>query len=226
MTERGRPRGFDRAAALRRAMDVFWAKDYDGASLADLTGAMGINPPSLYAAFGSKAELFREAVALYSETEGVEIWNALPDAPTAREAVELFLRRSAHSFTRPGKPRGCLIVLGVLHPNEGNAQLCRELSEHRRANVAALRDRLERGVRERELPKRVDCEAMARFYTTVQQGMSIQARDGAPREALLAVAEAAMSAWDGFTSPGARSVRAPRRTARTQAATRRRRATS
>src|SRR5918996_4164529 len=112
MAERGRPRSFDRAAALRRAMEVFWAKGYDGASLSDLTAAMGINSPSLYAAFGSKEGLFREAVALYGATEGTEIWEALPQAPTAREAIERFLRASALSFTRPDRPAGCLVVPG------------------------------------------------------------------------------------------------------------------
>jgi AcrR family transcriptional regulator len=202
MAERGRPRSFDRAAALRRAMEVFWAKGYDGASLSDLTAAMGINSPSLYAAFGSKEALFREAVAFYSATEGTEIWTALPDAPTAREAIERFLRATAEAFTRGGKPRGCLIVLGALHATDANANVCQELRRHRAENVAALCDRLERAVRDGELPKGLDCQAVATFYATVQQGMSIQARDGAARETLLAVADCAMAAWDGLTSPG------------------------
>jgi len=200
MAERGRPRSFDRAAALRRAMEVFWAKGYDGASLSDLTAAMGINSPSLYAAFGSKEALFREALALYSATEGTEIWTTLPDAPSAREAIERFLRATAEAFTKGDKPRGCLIVLGALHPSDANANVCQELRRHRAENVAALRDRLERAVREGELRKGVDCQAVATFYATVQQGMSIQARDGAAREALLAVADCAMAAWDGLTS--------------------------
>jgi AcrR family transcriptional regulator len=201
MAERGRPRSFDRAAALRRAMEVFWAKGYDGASLSDLTAAMGINSPSLYAAFGSKEALFRETLALYSATEGTEIWTALPDAPTAREAIERFLRATAEAFTRGGKPRGCLIVLGAIHPSDGNANVCQELRRHRMENVTALGDRLERAVRAGELPKNVNCQAVATFYATVQQGMSIQARDGAARETLLAVADCAMAAWDGLTSP-------------------------
>jgi AcrR family transcriptional regulator len=200
MAERGRPRSFERATALRRAMEVFWARGYDGASLADLTAAMGINSPSLYAAFGSKEALFREAVALYGATEGTEIWTALPDAPTAREAIERFLCASAKSFTRPDRPGGCLIVLSALLVNDGNANVCRELRESRAENVATLRDRLERAVREGELPKDLDSQAVATFYATVQQGMSIQARDGASRATLLAVAGCAMAAWDGLTS--------------------------
>lgn len=200
MAERGRPRSFDRAAALRRAMEVFWTKGYDGASLSDLTAAMGINSPSLYAAFGSKEALFREAVALYGATEGTEIWTALPKAPTAREAIERFLRASAEAFTRPDKPAGCLIVLGALNANDANANVCRELRDERSGNIETLRDRLDRAVREQELPTDLDCRAIATFYATVQQGMSIQARDGASRETLLAVAGCAMAAWDRLTS--------------------------
>jgi AcrR family transcriptional regulator len=216
MAERGRPRSFERTAALRRAMEVFWAKGYDSASLADLTAAMGINAPSLYAAFGSKEALFREAVALYGATEGTEIWEALPQAPTAREAVERFLCASAESFTRPDRPAGCLIVLGALLANDANANVCGELRASRAGNVAALRARLERAVGEGELPGSLDCEAVATFYATVQQGMSIQARDGASRARLLAVADCAMAAWDGMvtqalrTSRGSSRARSPR----------------
>ena len=181
-------------------MEVFWAKGYDGASLADLTAAMGINPPSLYAAFGSKEALFREAAKLYGSIEGTEIWSAIEEAPTAREAMERFLRATAISFTRPGKPPGCLIVLGALHPNDANETVCQELREQRAENVAALRARLKRAVKEGELPKGVDCQAVATFYATVQQGMSIQARDGASCRTLQAVADCAMAAWDDLTA--------------------------
>ena len=197
---RGRPRGFDRDAALQRAMEVFWAKGYDGAALSDLTAAMGINPPSLYAAFGSKEALFREAVDLYGAIEGTEIWAAIDEAPTAREAIRQFLTATANVFTRPGKPPGCLVVLSALHPNDTNENVYRVLREKRADNVATLRDRLKRAVREGELPKGVDTLAVATFYVTVQQGMSIQARDGATRETLRAVADSAMAAWDGLTA--------------------------
>jgi AcrR family transcriptional regulator len=200
MSDRGRPRSFDRAAALRRAMKVFWAKGYDGTSLSDLTTAMDINSPSLYAAFGSKEALFHEAVELYGATEGTEIWTALPDAPTAREAIESFLRTSAKVLTRPGKPKGCLIALGELHSQVANASVCRDLRRRRSKNVAALRERLERAGSEGELPAALDCQAVATFYATVQHGMSIQARDGATRKTLLDIAGCAMAAWDGLIS--------------------------
>jgi AcrR family transcriptional regulator len=198
---RGRPRAFDRTAALQRAMELFWRKGHDGASLSELTSVMGINSPSLYAAFGSKDALFREAVELYRATEGPEIWNALANGPTAREAIERFLCASAEAYTRRGRPRGCLVVLGALHVNEGSVDVARELQKYRTQNIATLRDRLERAVGEGELPQGVDCLAAATFYITVQQGMSIQARDGASRDTLLKVAHCAMAAWDGLTSP-------------------------
>lgn len=200
MTERGRPRSFDRAVALRRAMEVFWAQGYDGTSMSDLIAAMDVNSPSIYAAFGSKEALFREAVALYRATEGGRIWGAMTTAPSARAAIETVLRASAEEFTRPSKPRGCLIVLGALHADDGNEAVRRELQELRAENMTMLLRRLKRGVAEGELPDGPDWRAIATFYITLQQGMSIQARDGASRKALLAVADCAMAAWDGLVS--------------------------
>lgn len=197
MSERGRPRSFDRDAALERAMEVFEEKGYDGASMADLTKAMGINSPSLYAAFGCKEALFREAVDLYT-TRGAGLWEKLPQAPTAKAAVELLLRSSAISYTRDEESRGCLIVLGVLHKDETNGQAWQMLREHRAGNLRVLLERLERAVAEGELPDGLDTQAVASFYMTVQQGMSFQARDGATRETLLRIAESALAAWDGL----------------------------
>jgi AcrR family transcriptional regulator len=199
MNDRGRPRSFDRERALRRAMEVFWAKGYDGASLAELTAAMGINPPSLYAAFGSKEALFREAAALYQTTEGSEIWDSLLQGVTARDGIENFLRASAQAFTRPHKPHGCMIVLGVLHSSEANAAVSQELQDRRSENITVMRERLERASKEGELPRGIDCQAIATFYVTVQQGMSIQARDGASQRTLLGIAHSAMAAWDKLT---------------------------
>jgi AcrR family transcriptional regulator len=200
MVERGRPRSFDRAAALRRAMEVFWAKGYDGTSMSDLTAAMGVNSPSIYAAFGCKEELFREAAELYGATEGGRIWEYMTTAPTARAAIEGMLRASAEDFTRSGKPRGCLIALGALHADKENEAVCRELRRQRAQNIELLRRRLERGIAEGELPAGLDKRAIATFYATVQHGMSIQARDGASRASLLAVADCAMAAWDALVS--------------------------
>jgi len=196
----GRPRSFDRAAALRDAMMVFWAKGYDGASLPDLTAAMGIHSPSLYAAFGSKQELFGEALDLYGETDGNGLWDAIPDAPSAREAIEHLLRASAESFTRPQRPSGCMIALGELQVTDANEEVRRDLRRRRDRGLGILRRRLERAVRTGELSGQVDCAAVASFYATVQHGMSIRARDGASRAELLAIGESAMAAWDPLTA--------------------------
>ena len=201
MAERGRPRSFDRSAALARAMEVFWTKGYEGASISDLTEAMGIGSPSLYAAFGSKEALFREAIDLYGRTEGPAIWDAVENAPDARSAVAGFLTATAHSFSRPGKPRGCMVVLSQLNPTEASASVCAALRENRAQGQSGLERRLRRAVEVGELAPGTDVAALAAFYLTVQQGMSIQARDGASEETLLAVAKGAMAAWEPLTAP-------------------------
>ncbi|MER9652152.1 TetR/AcrR family transcriptional regulator [Mesorhizobium sp. M0152] len=195
MSERGRPRTFDRTAALRRAMEVFWAKGYEGASMSDLATAMGINSPSLYAAYGSKEALFLEATDLYSRIEGADIWQALEEAPTARLAIERFLRRTAKAYSQTDRPQGCLITLGALHQDSSRGAICDDLRRRRAENQKALRRRLDRGVAEGELPVDFDSRAAAIFFATVQHGMSIQARDGASRAALMATVAGAMAAW-------------------------------
>ncbi len=200
MTAKGRPRAFDRDAALERAMQVFWKKGYESASMADLTAAMEINAPSLYAAFGSKADLFKEAVELYSDKVGKRIKGSLPNAATAKEGIADFLMQTAISHTSPDQPHGCMVVLGALHGNDSSDTPCSLLRERRLDNVTLLRARLERGVREGEIAASVDLQQVAEFYVTVQHGMSITARDGATLEQLTKTARAAMAAWDGLIS--------------------------
>lgn len=209
MAERGRPRSFDRAAALRRAMEVFWSKGYEGASMAELTAAMGINSPSLYAAFGCKEALFREAVELYVATDGAASWDALRERPTAREAVEAMLRAAAENFSDPHRPPGCLVVLGATDRTAENEGMRRHLADRRRHLRDLLRERLARGLAEGELPAGTDAARLADFYITVLHGLSIQARDGVPRAALLGVVDCAMSAWEGLL-PGPRAARGRR----------------
>ena len=118
---RGRPRSFDRADALLRAMRVFWACGYEGATLTALQEAMGgIAPPSFYAAFGSKEALFREAVELYSRTLGQPMMKALEEGSTARASIEALLYAAAEAFCKPGLPRGCMLVQGALDSAPGN----------------------------------------------------------------------------------------------------------
>lgn len=200
MAARGRPRSFDREDALRQAMRVFWSKGFDNASLAELTEAMGINPPSLYAAFGSKEGLFKEAVELYVRTEGEGIWEQVPVASSARAAIEGMLRATAVAFTRRQRPRGCMIVLAAPQIEGANPAVCEELKRRRAENIEILERRLEQAVADGELSSSANCRAIATYYATVQHGMSIQARDGASRETLLTIADCAMAAWEAFAS--------------------------
>jgi AcrR family transcriptional regulator len=200
MAARGRPRSFDREGALQRAMEVFWRHGYEGTSLSQLTTAMGISAPSLYAAFGSKETLFREAVELYEASEGALALGAL-EAPTAREAVESMLRGNVADYTDPGKPPGCMIVLAATTGTVGNEGVRDFLAGQRRAGEEALRRRLQRGVDDGDLPPGTDAAALAAFVTTVQQGLSIQARDGAPRATLDAIVDQALAVWDMTTAP-------------------------
>lgn len=200
MTERGRPRSFDRAEALQKAMKVFWSKGYDGASLSDLTEAMGINSPSLYGAFGSKEALFREAVALYRNGAGGSTRRALQDAPTARDGIQAMLLAAANRFTAPGVPPGCMVVLGGPSGSSNHESVSDFLCENRREMQSRILSRLTAGVAQGELPAGIDLKGLAAFYTTVLHGMSIQARDGASRKTLQAVARQAMSAWDALTT--------------------------
>ncbi|MBU9519522.1 TetR/AcrR family transcriptional regulator [Burkholderia multivorans] len=203
MAERGRPRSFDKDAALECAMQVFWRLGYEGASMADLTSAMGIASPSLYAAFGSKEALFRQALEHYRETEGREIWDGVERADTAYDGIRNYLMQTARVFTRRSKPAGCLIVLSALHPAERSDTVRQTLIEMREQTVDALRVRLREAAAAGEIAAQANVDAIARYYVTVQQGMSIQARDGASRRDLEAVAHAALAAWPALTGTGA-----------------------
>src|SRR5215510_13954006 len=121
MSRTGRPREFDRGEALQRAMELFWAQGYEGTTLADLQKAMGgITAPSFYAAFGSKEALFKEAVELHIQTEGMRAVKALEEGPTARASIEAMLNVAAEVSSQPGKPHGCLIVLGAVNCSPAN----------------------------------------------------------------------------------------------------------
>jgi len=189
---RGRPRAFDREAALAAAMRLFWAKGYCATSISDLTEAMGIGSPSLYAAFGSKEALYAEALAHYRETHEAIVWDRFARAATATEAVEAFLHDSAAGLSRT--PNGCMVTLSAVGA-EGQAALGALVASARNVTLERLVARFEQGVASGEIAQTVDVHALARFVQAVQNGMSILARDGASAAELTAVAETAMLAW-------------------------------
>jgi len=195
MALRGRPRNFDKEKILARAMKLFWEKGFEGASMSDLTAAMGIGSPSLYAAFGSKERLFREAIELYNATDGAAVWEETLAATSAYGAVEAFLMTSALQFSMLDQPSGCFITLSALHSTQASAVLAAEVSAKRVHNLEILAEKLVQGVDSGEIDEKVDLKAVARFFLTVQQGMSIQARDGASRQALEQIARSALAAW-------------------------------
>ena len=190
----GRPRAFDRGKALEQALHVFWQNGYEGTSIADLTEAMGINPPSLYAAFGNKETLFREALDRY-EARRDEIMAEAFAVPTAREAMTRLLEGTADRLSDKGKPRGCLMVQGALCGGEECETVKRDLASRRAGGEALIRERLKRAKREGDLPDDADPAALARFVSAVLQGMSVQASGGATRKELRAIAEMALRAW-------------------------------
>jgi AcrR family transcriptional regulator len=184
-------------------MTLFWQHGYEGTSVADLASTMGINPPSLYAAFGNKEDLFREAVRLYDETEGAAARAALTEEVTARAAIEAVLRTYAEAYPDPSNPTGCMIVLAGTNYAPGNAEVHEFLARWRRADREAFEARIGRGIAEGDVPAEVDAAALAAFVTATLHGMAVQARDGAPRATLDAIVDRALTAWP--EEPGPRS---------------------
>jgi AcrR family transcriptional regulator len=190
---RGRPREFDVDQALDRALEVFWRRGYEGASLPDLTRAMGINRPSLYAAFGNKEALFRRALDRYAEGPAAYVREALNE-PTARAVAERLLHGAVALLTDPRNPRGCLLVQGALACGEAADSVRRELVSRRVAGEAAVRRRFERALADGDLPAGTDPADLARYLVTVIRGMAVQAAGGAGRKELRRVAEMALRA--------------------------------
>ena len=190
----GRPREFDIDKALECALQVFWKKGYEGASLSDLTEAMGINRPSLYAAFGNKEELFRKVIDRYAEGPAAYVRAAM-DEPTARAVVERLLYGALGVLSDSGHPTGCLMVQGALSCSEASTPIRQELITRRMDGEVALRHRLERAVSQGDLPAGTDCGDLARFVTTVIHGMGIQAVNGATREEMTRVIQMTLRAW-------------------------------
>ena len=191
---RGRPREFEPEEALDAALLLFWRHGYEGTSLAALTEAMGINMPSLYAAFGNKEMLFRKALDRYIQKPASYLPRALNE-PTARGVAERLFRGAIDMVMNPRHPDGCLLVQGALASGPVAESVQKELSRRRAAAGAAVRRRFERAVAEGDLPASVDPAKLARYLITVIWGLSVQAAGGATRAQLKEVVELSMRCW-------------------------------
>ncbi len=190
----GRPRAFDRDAAIDIAVELFWRRGFVSTSVADLCRAMGIHAPSFYAAFTSKDALFLEAVARFNAIHAPPIWEGLDSAASAREGVESVLLKLAEDYADRSHPPGCLVILSWLGGEE-HAGLADFVAANRAEAIDRFRRRLQRAVDEGELPSALDAESLGRLFGTLQQGMAIQGRDGVPVEALKAMVRTAMRGW-------------------------------
>ncbi|WP_382309422.1 TetR/AcrR family transcriptional regulator [Herbiconiux sp. UC225_62] len=188
---RGRPRGFDLDEALDRAIDVFWRQGYEGTSLSDLTSAMGINRPSLYAAFGNKEETFKLAVDRYAQIDMAYAAKAL-SAPTAYEVARQYLRDNVDAVTTPGKPPGCLSIQGGLSSAPQDDPIVEYLAGRRADGEKQFARRFEQAIADGDLPATEDPADLARYISTVSTGIAVQAASGATRADLQRVVDRAL----------------------------------
>ena len=194
MTALGRPREFDVDKALEQALHVFWRQGYEGTSINDLTQAIGITKPSLYAAFGNKEELFRKALDRYIDGPGGYVQTAMAK-PAVRDVVEHLLLGAADAVTNPENPPGCLAVQAALCCGDAAESIKQELMSRRATGEDDLRRRFERAVAEGDLPADTDAADLARYISAILQGMAVQAAGGASRDELQKIARMALKTW-------------------------------
>lgn len=191
---RGRPRVFDMDEALEKALKIFWARGYEGTSIAELTDALGVNKPSLYGAFGNKEELFYKALLRYASGP-VAFVNDVLKEPTARKVAESFLVRAAEFLTDPQHPKGCMIVQGALSIGENAKQVRNILIKFRKSYEDQLAERFAKAIIDGDLSSDANPKCLAKYLATLHQGMSVQATSGATKDELLDVANIALKAW-------------------------------
>ncbi|MET7355783.1 TetR/AcrR family transcriptional regulator [Streptomyces mirabilis] len=198
----GRPREFDVDKALDRALDVFWAHGYEGTSLSQLTQAMGINRPSLYAAFGGKAELFQRVIERYYQGDSAYTVAALHEK-TARDVVREYLHRNVDAITSPDHPHGCLVVQSALRCSAENVEVSADLARRRRIGTEALRARFEQALQDGDTSGGYDPAALAQYVSTVSEGLTVRAASGATRQELHSVVDFSLQALALMSAPSA-----------------------
>lgn len=175
---KGRPRNFDPERALVRALEVFWKRGYEPASIAELCQAMAINPPSLYATFGNKAQLFIEAVQYYEKTYWEKPSQAFMAEPNLLHGIDTFFRESARILLAPDSPCGCMVVLAAINISENAQEVIAAIRTMRDASKQMFADRLLKAIQDKQLPADTDISALAGALNTMLEGLSLQARDG------------------------------------------------
>lgn len=191
---RGRPRVFDMDEALDKALEIFWKRGYEGASIAELTETLGINKPSLYAAFGNKEELFNKTLSRYVAGPVVFIQEAI-NQPSAYEVAQSFLTKAVEFFTDTKHPKGCLIVQAALSVSADSLLVQDLLTKYRYSYEKQLAKRFEKAKEEGDLPIDANAETLAKFLSTLHQGMSVQVTSGASKEELMQIVEFALKGW-------------------------------
>ena len=193
LKKRGRPPAFNREDALIKAMTLFWAKGYEGTQLIDLTKSMGINPPSFYAAFGSKIALFYETIDLYIKIVGTKTVQSLTNERTVREGIKIMLESSIKNATST-KAGGCMMVLGIVNNHSENYDAWKYLRAERVKMRELIQARIQRGIDEGELAPDTNPVGLAAHFLGVTQAISFQARDGATSAELMCLIEPALAA--------------------------------
>lgn len=193
--KRGRPRCFDPEAALDRAMILFWERGYDATAMDDLATAMGLSPSSIYATYGDKQALYQAAIDRYLKGPGAYTLEIMRSAPSAKEAMSQILQAAAGELTRADRPAGCMLASAVTHCAPQAEKLQAAMAQRRQESMAQYVSLFSRALTEGELPLATNITGLARYYASVLQGMTLQARDGAKPAELKAIAETAMRAW-------------------------------
>ena len=198
---KGRPRAFDREVALNQALSVFWQHGYEPTTIAELCAAMEINPPSLYAAFGNKAQLFMEAARHYEDVYWSDAWRNLEEQPALRRGMKEFFRDAARILTSQEAPSGCLVVMGAANVPRNAEEIQGALKAMRDEAKDHFLRRLKKAVSDGDIPRGTDVKSLAATLNTVLEGMSVQARDGISQAELVRIGQIAMALLPAPTAP-------------------------